>query len=101
VLAASDVLDVTVAYATSLSPFDHAGLRSIAGGSPRVIVVEPFYEGTSAPVLAETFRGAPAAVAFIGVPRAFIHGYGTAADLDADVGLDVPGLHVSIAAALA
>jgi hypothetical protein len=52
-------------------------------------------------VLAETFRGAPAAVAFVGVPRAFIHRYGTAADLDADVGLDVPGLHVSIAAALA
>ena len=31
-------------------------------------------------------------LAFIGVPRAFIHGYGAPADLDADVGLDVPGL---------
>jgi transketolase len=89
VLAASEGLDVTVAYSTSLEPFDHVGLRSIAGGSPSVIVVEPFYQGTSAPVLAETFRGVPAALAFIGVPRAFIHGYGTSADLDADVGLDV------------
>ena len=63
VLAASEGVDVTVAYATSLAPFDHAGVRSIAGGSPRVIVVEPFYQGTSAPVLAETFRGEPAALA--------------------------------------
>ena len=91
VLAASEGLDITVAYATSLAPFDHVGLRSIAGGSPRMVVVEPFYQGTSAPVLAETFRGAPATLAFIGVPRAFIHGYGTPADLDGDIGLDVPG----------
>jgi len=81
-----------VAYATSLEPFDHSGLRAIAGAEPRVVVVEPFYQGTSAPVVAETFRGVPASLAFIGVPRAFIHGYGTPADLDADVGLDVGGL---------
>jgi len=89
---------VNVAYATSLEPFDHEGLRMIAGASPHVLVVEPFYQGTSAPVLAETFRGAPAALAFIGVPRAFIHSYGTSADLDADVGIDIPGLRASIAA---
>ena len=35
VLAASEGLDVTVAYSTSLEPFDHVGLRSIAGGSPQ------------------------------------------------------------------
>jgi len=98
VLAASEGLDVNVAYATSLEPFDHEGLRMIAGASPHVLVVEPFYQGTSAPVLAETFRGAPAALAFIGVPRAFIHSYGTSADLDADVGIDIPGLRASIAA---
>jgi len=92
ILAASEGFDVTVAYATSLEPFDHSGLRAIAGAEPRVVVVEPFYQGTSAPVVAETFRGVPACLAFIGVPRAFIHGYGTPADLDADVGLDVGGL---------
>ena len=92
VLAASEGLDVTVAYSTSLEPFDHVGLRSIAGGSPSVIVVEPFYQGTSAPVSPRPFGGCLPRLAFIGVPRAFIHGYGTPADLDADVGLDVPGL---------
>ena len=101
VLTACDGLDVTVAYATSLAPFDHEGLRSVVGASSRVIVVEPFYEGTSAPVLAETFRGLPVAMTYVGVPRAFIHAYGTPGELDADVGLDGPGFRERIVAALA
>ena len=91
-LAACEGLDVTVAYATSLEPFDHDGLRSLAGATPRVIAIEPFYEGTSAPVLAQTFRGVPASLVFLGVPRAFINSYGTPEELDADLDLDVIGL---------
>ena len=100
VLAACDGLDVTVAYATSLAPFDHEGLRSIAGNAPSLIIVEPFYEGTSAAVLAETYRGVSASLTFIGVPRSFIHGYGTPAELDADLGLDVTGVRARIRGAL-
>ena len=65
VLAATEGLDITGGIRDeSLRPFDHAGLRSIAGGLPRVLVVKTrrFSEGTSAPVLAETFRRAPAAL---------------------------------------
>ena len=100
VLAASEGLDVTVRTRRVSRRSTTSGLRAIAGAAPRVLVVEPFYEGTSAPVLAETFRGVPAALAFIGVPRAFIHGYGTPADLDADVGLDVPGLKERISSVI-
>jgi len=96
VLAACEGLDVTVAYATSLEPFDHEGMRSLAGPTPRVVVVEPFYEATSAQVLAETFQGMPASLAFLGVPRAFIHSYGTPEELDAELGLDAAGLRAGI-----
>ncbi|MEP6759225.1 MAG: transketolase C-terminal domain-containing protein [Actinomycetota bacterium] len=95
-LEACEGLDVTVAYATSLEPFDHVGLRSIAGPAPRMIAIEPFYEGTSAAVLARTFAGHPTSLAFVGVPRAFIHGYGTPEELDADLGLDAAGLRERI-----
>ena len=98
-LAASEGLDVTVAYATSLAPFDARGLARDRGGSPRMVVVEPFYEGTARRCSPRPSGGA-ATLAFIGVPRAFIHGYGTPADLDGDIGLDVPGLRRSIAAAM-
>ncbi len=74
-------LDVTVLYATSLRPFDAPALRDAAGDRPLVITVEPFYEGTAAAVVAEALRHTPSRSASIGVPRAFIHAYGTAADI--------------------
>ena len=50
-------------------PVRHAGPATAAGETPRVIAVEPFYEGTSAPVLVETFRGVPAALTFVVCPE--------------------------------
>ncbi|HLB39920.1 MAG TPA: transketolase [Actinomycetota bacterium] len=96
-LAACAGLDVTVAYSTSLEPFDHEGLRAIAGPSPDVVAIEPFYQGTSASVLTETFRGSAARLAFVGVARAFIHTYGTPAEIDVDLGLDAPGIRARLA----
>ena len=84
--------DVTVVYATSLRPFDDAGLAAVAGDAPTVIAVEPWYEGTAAPVLTRALGHVPARYVSIGVPRAFIHRYGTRADVDRAVGLDARGI---------
>lgn len=91
-LEATAHLDVTVVYATSLEPFDSKGLRAIAGDVPDVVVIEPWYEGTAAPVVASTFDDVAVHARFIGVPRRFIHAYGTWQELDADVGLDAAGI---------
>jgi transketolase len=99
-IEAAEGLDVTIAYATSLRPFDHVGLAAIAGDLPLVIAVEPFYEGTAAPLLTEALRGFPRRYVSIGVPRHFIHGYGSPADLDEDLGLDASSLRARLAAAL-
>ena len=48
VLEAVADLDVTVAYATTVRPFDAAGLRSAEAGSGAVVLVEPYLAGTSA-----------------------------------------------------
>ncbi len=95
-LGASDGLDVTVAYATSLRPFDAEGLAAIAGDRPLVVTVEPFYEGSAAPVLTEALRHVPTRFVSIGVPRAFIHGYGTPSELDADLGLDAQAIRARL-----
>jgi transketolase len=99
-LEASEGLDVTVAYTTSLRPFDTEGLAAIAGDRPVVVTVEPFYEGSAAAVLTDVLRHVPARFVSIGVPRAFIHSYGTPADLDADFGLDTAGIRAQVLAGL-
>jgi transketolase len=97
-LDACEGLDVTVAYATSLEPFDAQGLAAIAGDRPDVVAVEPWYEGTAAPLLTKALGHAPATYTFIGVPRAFVHDYGTWQDLDADMSLDAGGIRARLTA---
>ena len=73
---------------------------AVAGDAPHVIAVEPFYDGTLVPMLAEALRHIPSRFDSVGVPRAFIHEYGTPAELDASLGLDVAGIRRRVLAAL-
>jgi len=98
---ACEGLDVTVAYATSVRPFDSAGLADVAGEDPLVIAVEPFYEGTLAPALTEALQHVPSRFVSIGVPRRFITTYGTREEHDRELGLDAAGIRRRITAALA
>ncbi len=98
-LRATEGLDVTVAYATSVEPFDHEGLAGLVGSTPHVIAIEPWYEGTVARVLTRAFGHVPAAYDFVGVPRRSIHDYGTWAEIDADLDLDVHGIRMQLEAA--
>ena len=100
VLEACTDLDVSVLYATSLRPFDASTLASEVGDRPAVFSVEPFYEGTAAPVITEALSHLPSRFVSIGVPRAFIHDYGTPADLDAVLGLDTAGIRRRVLAHL-
>ena len=85
-------LDVTILYATSLRPFDAATLAGVVGGAPTVVAVEPWYEGTAAAAVTSAIADRPARYAWIGVPRTFVHAYGTREDLDRDAGLDPTGI---------
>lgn len=91
-LQAAEGLDVTVAYATSVVPFDAPGLAAIAGDHPHLIAVEPWYEGTVTGVLAAAVSLLPSRVDAIGVPRRFLRDYGTAAEHDRGNGLDATGI---------
>jgi len=98
VLAASAGLDATIVYAASLRPFDAPAFAAIVGDAARVIVVEPCYEASSAPVVVPALGDRAVRWTFIGVPRDdFIHAYGTPEELDVDLGLDPAGIRRRIA----
>ena len=97
VLDAAHDLDVTIAYTHTPRPFDHIGLRAIAGDSPDIVIVEPYLEGTSAHAIAETFPDTPFRLRSIGVKRLDLHRYGTPTDHATWHGLDPASLRLHLA----
>jgi transketolase len=104
VLEAVAGLDVTVAYATTVRPFDSAGLRALAASSgtvATVVLVEPYLAGTSAGVASSALAAQPHRLLGLGVPRTELRRYGTPADHSRLHGLDAAGLRRSITGFLA
>jgi len=99
-LDAVDGVDATVLYATTLVPLDAETLAREAAPSSKVVLVEPAYEGTTAGQIAAALVHRPTQLLSIGVPRQFIDRYGTSAQHDAALGLDVRGIRERVLAFL-
>ena len=95
VLSATENLDVSIVYVTSLRPFDGEIVANEAT-SGRIVIVEPFYEGTVAPLVLEAVEGMATRIKSIGVPRNFIHSYGSFEEQTSRVGLSVESVASSI-----
>ena len=96
VLEAVKDLDVTVAYASTVRPFDQAGLRELAAeAAETAILVEPYLAGTSARPAAEALS-LPHRLLGLGVPRAEPRRYGTPEDHARLYGLDAAGIRRSV-----
>ncbi|WP_415958959.1 transketolase family protein [Streptomyces sp. 021-4] len=106
VLAAAEGLDVSVLYATTVRPFDAAGLRRAAGAGPGadagaspgadVVIVEPYLAGTSTAAANEALMELPHRVLGLGVGRAELRRYGQMEEHLTAHGLDAQGLRERI-----
>ena len=96
VLDAVADLDVTVAYATTVRPFDASGLRELEASSGAVVLVEPYLAGTSAFTVASALASRPHRLLSLGVPRGELRQYGTPADHAVSYGLDAAGIRRSV-----
>jgi len=96
VLSAVGDLDVTVAYATTVRPFDAAGLASLEAASGAVVLVEPYLAGTSAFAVSAALASRPHRLLSLGVPRKELRQYGMPADHAAAHGLDAAGIRRSV-----
>ncbi|MET9017531.1 transketolase [Streptomyces olivaceoviridis] len=97
VLAATESLDVTVLYATTVRPFDAAGLRrATEAAGTDVVLVEPYLAGTSTAAVSEALTDVPHRVLGLGVARRELRRYGTVEEHVAAHGLDVATLRERI-----
>jgi transketolase len=99
VLDAVGDLDVTVAYATTVRPFDGEGLRSLvasSGSSGAVVLAEPYLAGTSGYCVSDALASRAFRLLSLGVGREELRRYGTPADHAAWHGLDAAGIRRSV-----
>ncbi|MFJ2154817.1 transketolase family protein [Streptomyces sp. NPDC087856] len=99
VLAATEGLDVTVLYATTVRPFDADALRAatqVAGTD--VVLVEPYLAGTSTAAANDALADVPHRVLGLGVGRAELRRYGTITEHLTAHGLDPQVLRERIGA---
>jgi transketolase len=91
VLSATEDLDVTVLYATTVRPFDSDTLRAELSASA-VALVEPYLQGTSAGCVSDALRDTAHRLLSIGVRRMENRHYGTPAQHDMAHCLDVASI---------
>ncbi|GAA1900746.1 transketolase [Streptomyces durmitorensis] len=104
VLAATEGLDLTVLYATTVRPFDEEALRRATGSDTAadtgavadVVVVEPYLAGTSTAAANDALADVPHRVLGLGVGRAELRRYGQIDEHVAAHGLDVRSLRERI-----
>ena len=94
VLAAVEGLDVTVAYTTTVRPFDVTGLREL--GNDTVVIVEPYLAGTSAHVVSQALADRPHRLLSLGVANTDLHRFGTPDEHDVRHNLDPAGIRAAI-----
>jgi transketolase len=95
VLRATEGMDVTVLYASTIRPFDGAALRAVLG-RPDVVLVEPYLAGTSAAEVSAALPGIPHRLLSLGVRRNELRRYGSRAEHRAAHGLDPASLRARI-----
>ena len=97
VLDAVSDLDVTVAYTTTVRPFDGEGLRALAPSSgSSVVLVEPYLAGTSSFAVSSALAGRAHRLLSLGVDRTELRRYGTPSYHAALYGLDATGIRRSV-----
>ena len=90
-LKASEGLDVSVLYYTTVSPFDGETLRQNCP-SGKILLCEPYYTGGAANDILMAMSGEKVVVEFCGVPREFLTKYGKMEEHHEAVGLTAHGI---------
>lgn len=95
VLDAVPDLDIEIIYLNEIFTSTSFELSKTISNN-RIIIVEPFYEGTLTRIVNEALVNKFISITSIGFPRKFIHTYGTLPQLEEVIGLTSAGLRSRI-----
>jgi transketolase len=93
--------EMTVAYLTTVRPFDREGFRAALGDGTDVVLVEPYLAGTSSAEVAAALVDRPHRLLALGVPNVEFRHYGRGAEHRAAHGLDAAGIAAALEGFLA
>ena len=93
-IKACEYLDVTILYYHTISPFDSDLL--LENFSEKIIICEPFYEGTTNYLINKSLNNYKYETLNIGVPRQFLINYGSKLEHDENLGLNHVGIRNKI-----
>ena len=96
VIEATRDLDVNIIYYTTINPFDSDTLREIET-TGKIMIVEPFYEGSMIDDIILSLKGKSLIVDSIGVPRKVLRDYGTKEEKDELYGLTAQSIYDKLA----
>ena len=85
VLDSFKILDVEVIYINSVNPFDFEIIAKNCASS-KILIVEPFYEGTMSHLVQKAAENRPLQIQTVGIKREFISRYGEYEEISADIG---------------
>jgi transketolase len=95
-LAATEDLDVDVAYLSTVRPFPREALRKALDGGDTVVLVEPYLAGTSAGEVSAALADRPSRVLALGIEETELRRYGTPEEHRAAHRLDARGIRAVI-----
>jgi transketolase len=91
VFEATKNLDVTLLYYSTLWPFDEKVL--LENFNSKIIICEPFYQGTTNYIISNILHNETYNITNIGIPRKFLHNYGSKHEHDVKLGLDIDNIN--------
>lgn len=85
-IMATEGLDVTILYYTTVIPFDKKTLKENSE-SGKILLCEPYYKGALLPEILETLSSTPVLLESVGVPMQMLTNYGAPSEHDESIGL--------------
>jgi len=95
VVNACEKIDVTILYYTTIIPFDAELLRNNIKNC-KVVVIEPYYEGSITHLISKALIGIAVSILSIGVPREFILSYGSSKECDSSLKLNESDIFIRL-----